>query len=64
MDSLFRNLKINNDISDLREKTWVDDLLKKYPDCPNPINFPESALYYLNVKKWVELTTHSLHYER
>ena len=51
MDLPFRNLKINNDINNLLKKTWVDDLLKKYPDCPNPINFPKSALYYLTIKK-------------
>ena len=38
--------------SDLVEKTWIESLLKKYPDCPNPINYPETALYYLlNLKK-------------
>jgi hypothetical protein len=40
------------DSSDLVEKTWIESLLKKYPDCPNPINYPDSALHYLlNHKK-------------
>ena len=45
------------DSSDLEEKTWVESLLKKYPDCPNPINYPEAALYYLlNLKKNIRIT--------
>ena len=32
MDLPFRNLKINNDINNLLKKTWVDDLLNKYPN--------------------------------
>ena len=51
IDLPFKNLKINNDISNLLGKTWIDKLLKRYPDCPNPINFPKSALYYLTIKK-------------
>jgi hypothetical protein len=50
MDLPFKNLKINNDISNLLEKTWVDKLLEKYSDCPNPINYPRSAAYYLKIR--------------
>jgi len=38
----------------LEKKTWVEKLLEKYPDCPNPINYPKSAVYYLTIKKHYE----------
>ena len=31
---------------------WVKELLEKYPNCSNPINYPQSALFYLQIMKW------------
>ena len=46
----------DNDGSDLVEEkwveeTWIESLLEKYPDCPNPTNYPRAALYYLINRK-------------
>ena len=35
----------------LREKTWIDELRERFPDCPNPLNYPQSAHFYLNERK-------------
>ena len=31
-------------------ETWIDELLKRFPDCPNPINYPKSAKFYLETR--------------
>ena len=41
----------DDDSNDLVEETWIESLLEKYPDCPNPTNFPRAALYYLINRK-------------
>ena len=47
---LIRGFNRPHPIENLREKTWVDELLEQFPDCPNPIMFPASAEYYLRMR--------------
>ena len=41
-------------IEKLREKTWVDELFEQYPTCPNPINYPKAAYFYLQVMSYIK----------
>ena len=50
MGCLIRGFNRPYPIEDLREKTWVDDLLETFPYCPNPIMYPASAEYYLRTR--------------
>ena len=50
MGCLIRGFNRPHSIDDLREKTWVDDLLETFPYCPNPIMYPASAEYYLRTR--------------
>ena len=34
-------------LEDLRLKTWIDELCERFPNCPNPVNYPKSAAAYL-----------------
>ena len=34
----------------LRLKTWIDELRERFPNCPNPVNYPKSAADYLEVR--------------
>ena len=50
MGLVLKNFNRQRPIEKLREKTWVDKLLEKYPNCPNPIHYPASAEYYLRTR--------------
>ena len=41
-------------INTLRAKTWIDELRERFPDCPNPLNYPKSAHFYLNGRKFLQ----------
>ena len=41
-------------IEKLREKTWIDELFEQYPTCPNPINYPKAAYFYLQVMSYIK----------
>ena len=41
-------------INTLRIKTWIDELRQRFPDCPNPTNYPNSAQFYLNGRKFLQ----------
>ena len=41
-------------IKTLREKTWIDELRERFPACPNPTNYPKSAQFYLNGRKFLQ----------
>ena len=41
-------------INTLRAKTWIDELRERFPDCPNPTNYPKSAQFYLNGRKFLQ----------
>ena len=33
--------------NELITENWVKELLEKFPDCPDPMNYPRSAFFYL-----------------
>tara|TARA_B100000745_G_C19888639_1_gene297018 strand:+ start:63 stop:266 length:204 start_codon:yes stop_codon:yes gene_type:complete len=50
MGCLIRGFNRPYPIETLREKTWVDELLEQYPNCPNPITYPKAAYFYLKTR--------------
>mgnify|MGYP001567386743 CR=1 FL=1 len=54
MGLVLKNFTRQKPIEMLREKTWVDDLLEKYPNCPNPTNYPKAAYFYLQVISYIK----------
>tara|TARA_R110002074_G_scaffold398649_1_gene590774 strand:- start:260 stop:421 length:162 start_codon:yes stop_codon:yes gene_type:complete len=37
-------------IDKLYEKSWIEELRRQFPDCPNPNLYPASAEYYLKTR--------------
>ena len=43
---------IKKSISSLLGTDWYDKIYKLFPNCPNYINYPNSALFYLKVQHY------------
>lgn len=54
MGCLIRGFNRPYPIETLRTKTWIDELLEQYPKCPNPINYPKAAYFYLQIISYIK----------
>ena len=54
MGCLIRGFNRPYPIETLRIKTWIDELLEQYPNCPNPVNYPKAAYFYLQAISYIK----------
>ena len=40
----------SENVDKLYEKSWIEELRRQFPDCPNPNLYPASAEYYLRMR--------------